>query len=144
MSRSSWEPSRLSKNRLLPTHLYDNVLELYSTGHAHQRYEDSVSGEDCGLVILGEAIDDGVVCGGDLEEVARLEALEAALCLGGDTVVGAVVVLNGTTDDEIIRLVSDREGEPGKGEGDLLLHRPLRLDVHGWLCRRGCTAAVVV
>jgi hypothetical protein len=79
---------------------------------------DGVRSKDSGRVILSKAADDWVIRGGDLEEVARLEALEAALRPGGDT----VVVLNSATDEEILRLIDHSEGQLGEGgEGDKLV-----------------------
>lgn len=113
-----------------------------AAGRAHKRGEDGVGGEHRGLVLLSQAADDRVVGGGDLEEVARLEALEAACGLGVDAIEGAVVVLDGAAQEEVLGLVGDGEGELGKvGEGDLLTHGPVGLDVDGGLGRRGLVAA---
>jgi hypothetical protein len=124
--------------------LNDNVPRLDAMGHAHECSKDGVHGKNSGRVILSRAVDDWVIRGTDLEEVARLEALEVALRPRGDAVEGMVVVLHSTTNKEILRLVGNGEGELGEGgEGDLLLHRPVRLDADGRLGGLGVVAETV-
>ena len=105
----------LVKEQLVANTLNDDVPGLDATGCTHECGQDGVSGEDRGRVILGKAADDGVVSGGDLEEVPRLEALEATLRPGSDAVIGPVVELDCATDEEILGLGHESLEKEEKG-----------------------------
>ena len=76
---------------------------------------------------LGEPANDRIASGSDFEEVAILEALKAMLNIRHDV----VVVLESTTKEKILEF---RDGEGALregGEGDLVVHIPFELDIHG-------------
>lgn len=136
-------PITLIEEKLVPNTLNDNVPGIDRPGSAHEGGEDSVGGENGGFILIGEPPNNRVIGGGDFEEVAVFEPLEAAFIFGGDSIVGAIVVLEGAAEKKIFGFW-DGEGELGEGgEGDLVVHVPLRLDIHRGFENRGFAARVV-
>ena len=123
-------PIALIEEELIPHTLNDNVPGINRPGSTHESGENRVGGENGGFVLVGESANDGVVGGGDFEEVPILEAFEAAFVFGSDPIVGAVVILEGAAEEEVFGF-GNGEGELGEGaEGDLVVHVPFGLDIH--------------
>ena len=109
----------------------DEIPRVDRLGGAHEHGEDIVGGEDGGLVLVGELLQDGVAGGGDVVGGA-LEDVELALRgLGaGLLVVAAVVVVQEAVVVEVLALAGV-EVELGEArEVDLLLDGPVGLDLH--------------
>ena len=110
---------------------------------SHESGQNRVGGENGGLVLVGESANDGVVGGGDFEEVSILEAFEAAFVFGRDAIVSAVVVFQSAAEEKVFGF-GNGEGELGEGaEGDLVVHVPLGLDIHGGFEDGGFAALLV-
>ena len=121
----------LIEEQLVPDPLNHNVPRVNRPGRTHEGREDGVSGKDGGFVLVGEAADDRVISGGNLEEITVFEAFKTALILGSDAVKRSIVELECTAEKEVLGF-GDGEGELGEGgEGDLVEHVPFGLDVDG-------------
>lgn len=107
----------------------DEVPGVDGAGGAHEHGEDAVGGEDGGLVLLGELLDDGIARGGDVVG-GTVDGSELLLgALDGGLVVGAVVVVEETVVVDVLA-VAGLQVELGQAvEVDLLQQLPVALDV---------------
>lgn len=107
----------------------DDIPGVDTAGGAHEHGQDVRGGEDGGLVLLGQFLDNGVLGGGDVVG-GTVEGLETALgVLDGRLVVGPVVVVEETIRVDVLTL-GGLEVQLGQtAEVNLLQHVPVGADV---------------
>lgn len=97
------EKSRLTNLRFVPLIEIDlvsntvdhNVPRVHGAGGGHQQGQNGIGGKNVSSVIFCQLLDDGIVAGGDLGMNGR-HALEGALVLGGDAIIGFVIEAEGS------------------------------------------------
>jgi len=123
-------PITLIEEKLVPNALNHNIPRINRPWSTHESGENSVGGKNRGFVLVCESAYNRVVGGGDFEEVPILETFEAAFVFGCDAIIGAIVVFESTAEEKVFRL-GNCEGEfRERGERDLVVHVPFRLDIH--------------
>lgn len=107
----------------------DNVPRVDGAGRTHEHRQDGVGGENGGLVLVGELLDDGVGRRGDVVGGAVDGGKLALGALDGLLVVGAVVVVQEAVVVEVLAVVGVEVQLGEAVKVDFLQQVPVRLDV---------------